>query len=369
LEKVRAWRLGVIEFLAHSSDEPNLQAGGWSPRARSALRFFLSGDWSEEGERWAAAAPDNLSAFPVGLLISVPEAALNAVLEVFRWRAAVLDLLSDIWDVFDEPDLDLAECTAIEELLWPPELRDRCSYCLRRLEPQECDWHNDHCLLLAHVRARWPSTPPAFATWKDEAEIRAAEASAAALGLPCRRCGAMILPTTAQATGGLCMPCRNKEPGGIGQAGEAGPTELSARQVLGSFVFEIKSIGSVGAGFAQLLKNDLEAVPGLPDEVAGVAQILEQAGSRVPGLAAVRMSADDTEQSARLRLIELRKELDDLLALFHQAMDLTRLHQPQIVAACGERSGECLKGLEKWFATMLRLRRALHDAWPCLPQG
>jgi hypothetical protein len=26
--------------------------------------------------------------------------------------------------------------------------------------------------------------------------------------LPCEKCGAMILPTTAQSTGGLCMPCK-----------------------------------------------------------------------------------------------------------------------------------------------------------------
>lgn len=29
--------------------------------------------------------------------------------------------------------------------------------------------------------------------------------------IPCTKCGAMILPTTASATGGLCMPCRNAE--------------------------------------------------------------------------------------------------------------------------------------------------------------
>lgn len=45
--------------------------------------------------------------------------------------------------------------------------------------------------------------------------------------IPCSKCGAMILPVTAQATGGICMPCK-KNPGGmtfgpgIGKLGELG---------------------------------------------------------------------------------------------------------------------------------------------------
>ncbi len=45
--------------------------------------------------------------------------------------------------------------------------------------------------------------------------------------IPCSKCGAMILPITAQATGGVCMPCK-KNPGGekygpgIGKLGELG---------------------------------------------------------------------------------------------------------------------------------------------------
>ncbi len=29
--------------------------------------------------------------------------------------------------------------------------------------------------------------------------------------IPCPKCGALILPTTASATGGICMPCKKKE--------------------------------------------------------------------------------------------------------------------------------------------------------------
>ena len=45
--------------------------------------------------------------------------------------------------------------------------------------------------------------------------------------IPCSKCGAMILPVTAQATGGICMPCK-KNPGGktfgpgIGKLGDLG---------------------------------------------------------------------------------------------------------------------------------------------------
>jgi hypothetical protein len=45
--------------------------------------------------------------------------------------------------------------------------------------------------------------------------------------IPCKKCGALILPITAQTTGGVCMPCK-KNPGGktygsgIGRLGELG---------------------------------------------------------------------------------------------------------------------------------------------------
>ena len=50
--------------------------------------------------------------------------------------------------------------------------------------------------------------------------------------VPCRECGAMILPTTSKATGGLCMPCQRKQ-GPLMQndssaQGEVEPRALSA---------------------------------------------------------------------------------------------------------------------------------------------
>jgi len=49
--------------------------------------------------------------------------------------------------------------------------------------------------------------------------------------VPCKRCGAMILPGTAKRTGGLCMPCREGRPSqqrGLAM-GEEPPTHLESK--------------------------------------------------------------------------------------------------------------------------------------------
>src|ERR1043165_6136151 len=56
--------------------------------------------------------------------------------------------------------------------------------------------------------------------------------------IPCSKCGAMILPITAQVTGGICMPCKKNPNGktfgpGIGKLGELGAF-LSGKMALPS---------------------------------------------------------------------------------------------------------------------------------------
>jgi hypothetical protein len=349
LDEIRAWRLGVIEFLADTWDERNLQTKKWSPRARSALRFFLAWDWSEEGERWAAAAPYNLSAFPVRLLEAGGEDALEGVREVFRWRAAVLDLLSDIWDVFDEPDLDVAECTAIEELLWPLELRDRCEYCLLKLEPPERDRHSDHCFLLRHIRAKCPPIPTALATWKDEAEARAAEASAATPRLPCRKCEAMILPTTARATGGLCMPCWQKTAGWADSIKAAASRPCAPGELLNCFRFETTHQVGVVAGLTELLK-DLLAVGVAPRELVEIVEALDAPSRQLSAWheRLREMVRGDCLQDVGLdQVIEVRNQFGAILAVLDRTVDRACSHHLEWPANCQEYPGMLKEQIRK----------------------
>jgi hypothetical protein len=169
VEEVRLWRAAVLEFMGKSAGKPAHEAGGLSERARKALDTFLASDWTEQTTQWAAQSAYNLRPFPAGALEAGIESPLNLMLEVLRWRAAVSDCLSDIWDVIGDPYLDLDECMTIGQFLQPPVPKKICDYCLTEFPPESIRPDQHQCLLLRHVRAKWPSMPPAFASWANEA--------------------------------------------------------------------------------------------------------------------------------------------------------------------------------------------------------
>jgi hypothetical protein len=57
--------------------------------------------------------------------------------EVLRWRAAVQDCLSDIWDVIGDPYLDFDECMAIGQFLQPAAPNEVCRFCLTEFAPEK----------------------------------------------------------------------------------------------------------------------------------------------------------------------------------------------------------------------------------------
>jgi hypothetical protein len=161
LEELRLWRSAVLEFI--SDPRPASEVGDLSERARVALGTFLAISWTEQMKHWSAQSPHNLVAFPANTLQALSDPTVNLMLEVLRWRAAVCDCLADTWDVIGDPYLDICECTAIGQFLRPATPKEICVFCLTEFTPEQLPPDHHECLLLGHVRAKWPPFPPTFA--------------------------------------------------------------------------------------------------------------------------------------------------------------------------------------------------------------
>jgi hypothetical protein len=156
LRAVAGWRNRVLESLrlSHgSSGKPRL-----SERARLALLCFLESKWSDNVRLYAATSPYNIGPFAEQALATEGDASAH-VLEVLRWRAAVVDYLSDVWDVLGEPDLDIKECNAMGEFLWPVDSRTLCIFCLTQFEGVAISPDHHGCVIVGYVRAKWPPSP------------------------------------------------------------------------------------------------------------------------------------------------------------------------------------------------------------------
>ena len=78
---------------------------------------------------------------------------MRAVLEVLHWRAAVVNYLTDVWDVLGKPELEMGECVAIGMFLRPARLEGRCIFCLTEYGADRIDPEDHGCVLVKHVRA------------------------------------------------------------------------------------------------------------------------------------------------------------------------------------------------------------------------
>ena len=159
LGEIRQWRSAVLAFLEEPEVKRAATIEGLSERASEALATCLSSQWPENMSAWAKQSPYNLNAFPAPALEAVSPPCLALVLDVLRWRAGVMDMLSDIWDVIGEPWLDLAECMAMEQFLYPVGDRRCCAFCLTEFASDQMHADRHQCLLLGHVRAKWPAMP------------------------------------------------------------------------------------------------------------------------------------------------------------------------------------------------------------------
>lgn len=166
LQQIRDWRGAVKAFLRGSGVVEWISSHALSQRARLAFEIFLSTSWSENMTRYAIQSAYSLAPFPATALESAPAPDVKTVLQVLRWRAGTIDYLDDVWDVVDEPYLDLEECIVIGRFLGPSQ-KSVCHLCLTEFAGKRVHPDLHRCVLLQHVRAKWPSIP-IFERWKNE---------------------------------------------------------------------------------------------------------------------------------------------------------------------------------------------------------
>jgi hypothetical protein len=161
LNQIRSWRSRVLAFLGQLVLNTAPEAAGLSGRAIRALGTFLAANWPPETTQYAAQSPYNISAFPASALESHDRPVLDILFDVLRWRAGAVDYLGDIWDVIGEPDLELFECNALAQFLSPVSDERMCRLCLTEFPPHELQVDRHRCVVVAHVRAKWPNLFPA----------------------------------------------------------------------------------------------------------------------------------------------------------------------------------------------------------------
>ena len=169
LDQIRSWRSAVLAFIEKSGGKLAPELGNLTERAQTALATFLASDWTPEMTAYAARSPYNISAFPASALQAVSNPTMESVSEVLRWRAGVVDYLSDVYDVIGEPLLDLDECIAMNQFLRPAGNEKLCLFCLTELTSEQLNSGQHDCMLISHVRAKWPPMPPSFARWAEKA--------------------------------------------------------------------------------------------------------------------------------------------------------------------------------------------------------
>jgi hypothetical protein len=159
LEQIRSWRTAVLEFLSGLTTAPAHEEDAPSPRARAAMAMHLQSSWDDRITMAATNSPYSIRPFPIKALQSTSNVTLGVLMEVLCWRAGFLDYVSDVWDVFGEPELDQYECGALESFLTPLDSKRLCTFCLTQFEVDKAhpDLHN--CLLVGHVRSKWPGGP------------------------------------------------------------------------------------------------------------------------------------------------------------------------------------------------------------------
>ena len=158
LGEIHRWREGLAAALA--GEVPALVGReGLSPRARGHLALLIDAEWDVGTRRRAAGEAYNIAPFPAIRFDACADHSMAGVMEVLRWRAAVVDYLSDVWDVMGSPLLELEECRAMSAFLYPIRMEDRCIFCLTEYDPSRVSPDDHGCVMLSHVRAKWPPFP------------------------------------------------------------------------------------------------------------------------------------------------------------------------------------------------------------------
>ena len=169
LDAIRSWRSRVLEFLKDADGKCLEESHYLSARAQKELGTFLAESWTPGMSSHAAQSPYNMNAFPHDALEGNRNSRIESVLDMLRWRAGVVDYLGDApFAMF--PAIELDESAAMDQFLKPVDYRELCRLCLTEFERERNDPDAHDCLLLGHVRAKWPKMPAAFRSWAAEAK-------------------------------------------------------------------------------------------------------------------------------------------------------------------------------------------------------
>jgi len=153
LTEIQRWRDDVMASV--TAGDPIIdRIENLTPRARSRLRTLLDTKWDVRTRGWAATSNYDLNPYPVARPLSQIFEPMKAVLEVLHWRAAVVNYLTDVWDVLGKPELEMGECAAIGEFMRPARLAGRCVYCLTEFSFDHLDPEDHGCVMVGPVGAR-----------------------------------------------------------------------------------------------------------------------------------------------------------------------------------------------------------------------
>jgi hypothetical protein len=161
---ILSWRTRVLESLKKVSGKELSEAHYLSTRAQEMLAANLAASWEPEMTRYANQSPYNLHPFPLQLLERQNNSDAISVLEALRWRAGIVDYLSDAPFAF-VPSVELDECVAIQHFLSPVERGKLCDFCLTDLASEQLQSGPHKCALTSYVRAKWPTAPTSFQKW------------------------------------------------------------------------------------------------------------------------------------------------------------------------------------------------------------
>ncbi|HKQ58499.1 MAG TPA: hypothetical protein VJY35_11580 [Candidatus Eisenbacteria bacterium] len=153
LNEIRRWHDTVVTALL-TNDPLIAHIEHLTTRARTRLVTLLQIAWDVKTRNWAASSNYALVPFPSVTPLPRRDDPMEAVLEVLRWRAAVVDYITDVWDVLGQPELDMGECAAIGSFLRPARLEGRCIYCLTEYASDHVDPEDHACVMMPHASAR-----------------------------------------------------------------------------------------------------------------------------------------------------------------------------------------------------------------------
>jgi len=153
LSEIRRWRVAVVAAVA-SGDPAIAGIENLTPRALARLAVLLDTRWDARPRAWPAVSAYELSPFPATHPPSQADDPMKAVLEVMHWRAAVINYLTDVWDVLGKPELEMGECMAIGAFMRPVRMEGRCVYCLTEFNRERLDPEDHGCVMVRHAGAR-----------------------------------------------------------------------------------------------------------------------------------------------------------------------------------------------------------------------